>query len=172
MIDATQGLESQDMNLLSLANRYKKGIILLVNKWDLIEKETSTAQHFKKEIETKLGPLNFIPVLFISALNKQRIFKVIEKSMEVYENRRRKISTSALNKALLPVIEKYPPPAVKGKYIKIKYITQLPTETPTFAFFCNHPQYVKAPYERYLTNQLREHFNFSGVPVKMVFRNK
>lgn len=172
MIDATQGLESQDMNLISLANRYKKGIVLLVNKWDLIEKNTSTAQQFKKEIETKLGPLNFIPVLFISALNKQRIFKVVEESMEVYENRRRKIPTSALNKALLPVIEKYPPPAVKGKYIKIKYITQLPTETPTFAFFCNHPQYIRPPYERYLTNQLREQFNFSGVPVKMVFRNK
>jgi GTP-binding protein len=172
MIDAAQGLESQDMNLISLANRYKKGLVILINKWDLIEKDTSTAQHFKKEIENKLGPLNFIPVLFISVLNKQRIFKVVEKSLEVYENRQRKISTSALNKALLPLIEKYPPPAVKGKYIKIKYITQLPTETPTFAFFCNHPQYIKVPYERYLMNQLREAFNFSGVPIKVIFRNK
>ncbi len=172
MIDAAQGLEGQDLNLISLANRYKKGIVLLVNKWDLIEKDTSTAQHFKKEIESKLGPLNFIPVLFISALNKQRIFKVVEKSLEVSESRQRKISTSALNKALLPLIEKYPPPAVKGKYIKIKYITQLPTETPTFAFFCNHPQYIKPPYERYLMNQIREQFNFLGVPIKVVFRNK
>lgn len=172
LIDATMGLESQDMNLISLATRYKKGIVLLVNKWDLIERDTSTAQHFKKEIEKKLGPLDFVPVLFISVLNKQRIFKVVEKSLEVYESRRKKISTSALNKALLPLIEKYPPPAVKGKYIKIKYITQLPTETPTFAFFCNHPQYIKVPYERYLMNQIREQFNFTGVPINVIFRNK
>jgi GTP-binding protein len=172
MLDATQGLENQDMNLISLANRYKKGIVLLVNKWDLIEKDTVTARHFKTEMESKLGPLQFIPVLFISALNKLRIFKVVEKSMEVFENRQRKISTSSLNKALLPLIAKHPPPAVKGKYIKIKYITQLPTETPTFAFFCNHPQYIKPPYERFLMNQIRKQFNFIGVPVKVVFRNK
>lgn len=172
MIDATQGLESQDMNLISLANRYKKGILLLVNKWDLVEKDTSTAQKFRKEIENKLGPLSFVPVLFISVLNKQRIFQVVEKALEIYENRSRKVPTSALNKALLPMIEKYPPPAVKGKYIKIKYITQLPTETPTFAFFCNHPQYIQVQYERYLINNIRQHFNFSGVPVKVIFRNK
>lgn len=172
MLDATQGLEGQDMNLISLANRYKKGIMLLVNKWDLVEKDTSTAQKFKKEIENKLGPLSFVPVLFISVLNKQRIFQVVEKALEIYENRRKKVSTSALNKALLPLIEKYPPPAVKGKYIKIKYITQLPTETPTFAFFCNHPQYIQVQYERYLINNIRQQFNFSGVPVKVIFRNK
>ncbi|MBR9998132.1 MAG: ribosome biogenesis GTPase Der [Cyclobacteriaceae bacterium] len=172
MIDATLGLEGQDMNLISLANRYKKGILLLVNKWDLIEKDTATAQKFKKEVDSKLGPLSFVPILFISALNKQRIFQVVEKSMEIYENRQRKIPTSALNKALLPLIEKYPPPAVKGKYIKIKYITQLPTETPTFAFFCNHPQYIQVPYERYLMNNIREQFDFSGVPIKVIFRNK
>jgi GTPase len=172
MIDATQGMESQDMNLIALANRYKKGIVLLVNKWDLVEKDTSTARKFSKDIESKLGPLSFVPVLFISVLNKQRIFQVVEKAMEIYENRKRKIPTSALNKALLPLIEKYPPPAVKGKYIKIKYITQLPTETPTFAFFCNHPQYIQVPYERYLMNNIRDQFNFSGVPIKVIFRNK
>jgi GTP-binding protein len=172
MIEAATGLESQDMNLIALANRYKKGIILLINKWDLIEKDTSTAQRFKKDIDKKLGPLNFVPVLFISVKNKQRIFHVIEKSQEVFHNRQRKIPTSALNKSILPLIEKNPPPAVKGKYIKIKYITQLPTQTPTFAFFCNHPRYIKVPYERFLINQLREHFNFTGVPIKVVFRNK
>jgi len=172
MIEATTGLENQDINLISLASRYKKGIVLLVNKWDMIEKNTSTARHFKKEIETKLGPLNFVPVLFISVKNKQRIYKVVEISHEVFNNRKRKISTSALNRKILPLIEKNPPPAVKGKYIKIKYITQLPTETPTFAFFCNHPRYIKVPYERFLMNNLRTHFNFAGVPIKIVFRNK
>jgi GTP-binding protein len=172
MIDATQGFESQDMNLISLAAKYKKGIILLINKWDLIEKDSKTANNMKLEIENKLGPLSFIPVVFISAIHKQRIYNVVEKVMEVFENRKRKVSTSALNKALLPVIEKHPPPSIKGKYIKIKYITQLPTSTPTFAFFCNFPQYIKAPYERFLVNQLRNNFNYSGVPVKVVFRNK
>ncbi len=172
MLDATLGFESQDMNLIALANRYKKGIILLVNKWDLIEKDTSTAQKFKKEIENKLGPLSFVPVLFISAINKQRVFKVVETVTEVFENRKKKIPTSALNKALLPLIEKTPPPAIKGKYIKIKYITQLPTATPTFAFFCNFPRYIKPPYERFLINNLRDHFNFAGVPIKVIFRNK
>jgi len=172
MIDATQGLESQDVNLISLANKYKRGIVLLVNKWDLIEKDTKTAEKFTSDIQVKLGPLNYIPVLFISVLKKQRIFKVIETALEVYENRRRKISTSELNKILLPVIEKTPPPAFKGKYIKIKYITQLPISSPTFAFFTNHPKYIKAPYERFLINTIRANFNFSGVPVKVVFRNK
>jgi len=172
MIDATLGIESQDVNLIALAIRYKKGIVLLVNKWDLIEKETSTALRFKKEIESKLGPMSFVPVLFISAIYKQRIFKVVEIALQVFDNRQRKISTSALNKALLPIIEKKPPPAVKGKYIKIKYITQLPTNTPTFAFFCNHPQYIKLTYQRFLINNLRDKFNFTGVPIKVVFRNK
>jgi GTP-binding protein len=172
MIDATQGLESQDMNLISLANKYKKGIVLLINKWDLIEKDTKTADKFKKDMGEKLGPLNYIPVLFISVLTKQRIFKVVEEAMKVYENRSRKVPTSELNKILLPIIEKTPPPAIKGKYIKIKYITQLPTSTPTFAFFCNHPRYIKPPYERFIINAIRHHFEFKGVPIKVVFRDK
>jgi GTP-binding protein len=172
MIDALQGLESQDVNLISLANKYKKGIVLLINKWDLIGKDTGTAQKFVADIEEKLGPLNYIPILFISVLKKQRIFKVIEKALEVYENRKKKVSTSVLNKILLPLIEKTPPPAFKGKFIKIKYITQLPIPSPTFAFFTNYPKYIKAPYERFLINTIRAHFNFSGVPVKIIFRNK
>ena len=172
MIDATQGLESQDINLIGLANKYKKGIMLLVNKWDLIEKETKTAEEFTSSIEEKLGPLNYMPILFISVLKKQRIYKVIERALQVYENRNRKVSTSELNKLLLPIIERTPPPAFKGKYIKIKYITQLPTQSPTFALFTNHPKYIKAPYERFLINTLRSNFDFSGVPIKVVFRNK
>ncbi len=172
MIDATQGLESQDVNLIGLANKYKKGILLLINKWDLIEKETRTAEEFTSTIEEKLGPLNFIPVVFISVLKKQRIFKVVELALQVYENRNRKVSTSELNKLLLPIIERTPPPAFKGKHIKIKYVTQLPTHSPTFAFFTNHPKYIKAPYERFLINTMRSNFDFSGVPIKVVFRNK
>jgi GTP-binding protein len=144
----------------------------LVNKWDLIEKDTKTANKFKKDFDEKLGPFNYIPVIFISVLNKQRIFKVIELALEINDNRNRKVSTSELNKVLLPVIEKTPPPAYKGKYIKVKYITQLPISTPTFAFFTNHPQYIKEPYERFLVNTIRNNFNFSGVPIKVVFRNK
>ncbi len=172
MVDATQGLESQDINLIGLANKYKKGIMLLINKWDLIEKETRTAEAFTTTIEEKLGPLNYIPVIFISVLKKQRIFKVIEGALQIYENRKRKVSTSELNKVMLPVIERTPPPAFKGKYIKVKYITQLPTQSPTFAFFTNHPKYIKAPYERFLINTIRTNFDFSGVPIKVVFRNK
>ena len=172
MVDAIQGLESQDINLIGLANKYKKGILLLINKWDLIEKETRTAEAFTSTIEEKLGPLNYIPVIFISVLKKQRIFKVIESALQVYENRKRRVSTSELNKVMLPVIERTPPPAFKGKYIKVKYITQLPTQSPTFAFFTNHPKYIKAPYERFLINTIRANFDFSGVPIKVVFRNK
>jgi len=172
MIDATQGLESQDINLIGLASKYKKGILLLINKWDLIEKETKTAEAFTSTIEEKLGPLNYMPIIFISVLKKQRIFKVIEGALQVYENRNRKVPTSELNKLLLPIIERTPPPAFKGKYIKIKYITQLPTQSPTFAFFTNHPKYIKAPYERFLINNIRNNFDFSGVPIKVVFRNK
>jgi GTP-binding protein len=172
MIDATQGLESQDVNLIGLANKYKKGILLLINKWDLIEKETRTAEEFTTTIEEKLGPLNYMPIVFISVLKKQRIFKVVELALQVYENRNRKVSTSELNKLLLPIIERTPPPAFKGKHIKIKYITQLPTHSPTFAFFTNHPKYIKAPYERFLINTMRSNFDFSGVPIKVVFRSK
>ena len=172
LIDAQQGLESQDVNLISLAVRYKKGIVILINKWDLIEKDTNTADKFKKEIYDKQGTLNYIPVVFTSVVNKQRVFKSVELVLEVYENRQRKINTSQLNEVILPEIEQNPPPAHKGKYIKIKYITQLPTHTPTIAFFCNHPKYIKPPYERFLENRIRDHFNFIGVPINLVFRNK
>lgn len=144
----------------------------MVNKWDLIEKDSRTADQYKKSIMEKLGPFDYIPVIFSSVIAKQRIFQVIEKATQVYENRKKKIPGSALNEVMLAEIEKYPPPAVKGKYIKIKYVAQLPTKTPAFAFFCNHPQYIKAPYERYLENCLRRHFDFTGAPVKLIFRKK
>ena len=172
MIDATRGIEAQDVNIIGLAHKYRKGIVIMVNKWDLIEKDSNTMNAFKKDFEEKLGQMDFIPIIFTSVINKQRIFQAIEKAVEVYENRIQKIPTSKLNDAILPEIERYPPPAIKGKYIKIKYITQLPTHTPTIAFFCNLPQYIKAPYERYLENKLRTHFDFEGVPVKLVFRKK
>jgi len=172
MLDAALGLEAQDINIISLAHRRRKGIVLLVNKWDLIEKDNKTHKQFVDEIKAKLGPMGYIPLLFISVVKKQRIFQAIEKAIEVDEDRRKKVSTSALNDVLLPVIEKTPPPALKGKYIKIKYITQLPTHTPTFAFFCNLPQYIKEPYERFLENKIRENFGFEGVPINLVFRQK
>jgi GTPase len=172
MLDATQGLEGQDINLVALAHRYKKGLVILVNKWDLMQKDTHTAETYKQELLKKIAPLDYIPVLFTSTVKKQRIYQAIEKTLEVYESRRKKIATSALNKAMLAAIERYNPPAVKGKYIKIKYVTQLPTYTPVFAFFCNLPQYIKPPYKRYLENQLRSNFNLEGVPIKLVFRNK
>ncbi len=172
MIDAQTGLESQDMNIIGLAHKYKKGIVLMVNKWDLVEKNTKTADTFRKTFEEKLGPLSFIPVIFTSVLNKQRIMQTLELALTVNENRSRKITTSKLNEIIGKEIEKYPPPAVRGQYIKIKYITQLPTQTPTFAFFSNFPQYIKEPYERYLTNRIRDHFDYRGVPVKVVFRKK
>ncbi len=172
VIDTTRGLEAQDMNLISLALKYKKGIMLMMNKWDLIEKDSKTMNTFKAELEEKLGHLNWIPKIFTSVTEKQRIFQAIEMAVQVYENRIRKISTSQLNDALLPEIEYYPPPALKGKHIKIKYVTQLPTHSPTIAFFCNLPQYIKAPYERFLENKIRAKFEFDGVPIKLVFRKK
>ena len=172
MLDAQRGMEAQDMNIVQLAHKNKKGTLILVNKWDLIEKDTNTAEQFRKRIYERLGEYNYIPIIFTSMSTKQRVYQAIEKAAEVYENRQRRISTSQLNDKLLPEIEKYPPPAVKGKYIKIKYITQLPTNTPAFAFFCNHPQYVKAAYQRYLENRLRDHFNFEGVPLRIFFRKK
>ena len=137
-----------------------------------MQKETNTAEAYKKELLKKLMPLNYIPILFTSTVKKQRIYRAISKTLEVYENRKKRISTSMLNKVLLSAVEKYNPPAIKGKYIKIKYVTQLPTHTPIFAFFCNLPQYIKPPYKRYLENQLRTHFNLEGVPIKLVFRKK
>ncbi|WMN11880.1 ribosome biogenesis GTPase Der [Marivirga salinae] len=172
MIDATRGFESQDMQIIGLAHKNKKGIMIMVNKWDLVEKDGKTHDKFKKDIQEKLGPLDYIPIIFTSVIEKQRIFQAIELATKIYFSRTEKVTTSALNEAMLKEIEKYPPPALKGKYIKIKYVTQLPTYTPTFAFFCNLPQYIKPPYERYLENRLREHFDFEGVPVKLVFRKK
>ncbi|MDW3191594.1 MAG: ribosome biogenesis GTPase Der [Cytophagales bacterium] len=172
MIDAERGLESQDMNIISLAHKYRRGAVIFVNKWDLAERETNTAKKITDEIKEKLGPMQYIPIIFGSVLTKQRIFKVIETAIQVYENKAKKISTSKLNEAMLPEIEHYPPPAVRGKYIKIKYITQLPTRNPTFAFFCNHPKDIKESYERFLVNKLREKFDYQGVPLKAVFRKK
>jgi len=172
MLDATQGLEAQDMHILGLAHKNKKGMVILVNKWDLVEKDSNTARKFEEDMRKKLGELSYVPVLFVSVLEKQRIFKAIEMAIEVYHNRIQKVPTSELNNVMLKAIEAYPPPANKGKFIKIKYVTQLPTHTPVFAFFCNLPQYIKGPYERYLENKLREHFNFEGVPVSLVFREK
>ncbi len=172
MLDATRGIESQDLSIINLATKYKKGVLIMVNKWDLIEKDTLTANKYKLEIEEKLGLLSFIPIIFTSVVNKQRIFQVMELAMEVHENKSRKISTSTLNDVMLKEIEAYPPPALKGKYVKIKYVTQLPTQTPSFAFFCNLPQYVKPAYERYIENKIRKHFDFKGVPVNIFFRKK
>jgi GTP-binding protein len=172
ILDAERGIESQDMSIISLAQKYTKGMIIMVNKWDLIEKENNTSEQMRKEIVSKMGLLDFVPIIFTSVIKKQRIFQAIEKAIEVNENRTRKIPTSKLNDILLPEIENNPPPALKGKYIKIKYITQLPIHTPTFAFFCNLPQYIKAPYERFLENKIRKHFNFEGVPIRLFFRKK
>ena len=172
LVDAERGLEAQDINIISLADKYGKGIMIMVNKWDLIDKETNTVENLKKEFGEKLGLLNYIPIVFTSVIEKQRIFKAIETAISVNDNRNRKTSTSKLNDEMLPEIEHYPPPAIKGKYIKIKYITQLPTVTPSFAFFCNLPQYVKDPYKRFLENKLRAKFNLKGVPVRIFLRKK
>ncbi|RLD21699.1 MAG: ribosome biogenesis GTPase Der [Bacteroidetes bacterium] len=172
LVDATRGLESQDINIISLADKYGKGIMLMVNKWDLVDKETNTAAELKKVYAEKLGLLNYMPIVFTSVTEKQRIFKAIETAIEVNNNRSQKISTSKLNDAMLPEIENYPPPAIKGKYIKIKYVTQLPTVTPSFAFFCNLPQYVKSPYKRFLENKLRDKFNLKGSPIRVYLRKK
>ncbi|MCR9065550.1 MAG: ribosome biogenesis GTPase Der [Cytophagales bacterium] len=172
LLDAEKGLESQDVHIIAHAHNAKKGIVLMVNKWDLIEKDSKTADKMQKEILERLAPMNYMPMIFASALNKQRIFQVIEKAMEVYQGRQEKIPTSKINAVMLPIIERTPPPAVKGKHIKIKYITQLPTPSPTFVFFCNLPQYIKESYERFLINQLREAFGFEGVVITAFFRKK
>jgi len=172
LLDAQKGITAQDLSIYSLAVKKGKGIVVLVNKWDTMEKETNTARDYEKELKKRLAPFNDVPVIFISATEKTRIFKAIEVAIEVYENRQRKISTSELNKVILKAIEAYHPPVVRGHPIKIKYITQLPTVVPSFAFFCNFPDDVKQPYKNYLENQLRERFNFSGVPVRLFFRKK
>lgn len=172
MIDATRGLEAQDSNLISLGIKNNKGILIVVNKWDLIEKDHKTMDKFKDDMLEKLGENRWIPIIFTSVVNKQRILQAIELAVKVYENKTRKIPTSKLNDVILAEIERYPPPAWKGKYIKIKYITQLPTRNPVIAFFCNLPQYIKAPYTRYLENRIRENFDFKGVPIKVTYKKK
>lgn len=172
VVDAERGLESQDVNIIVLAHKQNKGIVIMVNKWDLIEKDTKTAETFKKDMQEKLAPIDYIPMIFASVVTKQRIFQVIEKAVEVYNNKTKRIPTSELNDAMLPEIVHYPPPALKGKHIQIKYITQVPGRSPAFAFFCNHPQYIQTSYTRFLENKLREKFDFEGVPVRLFFRKK
>ena len=172
MIDAQTGIEGQDLNIFRLTQKKKKGIVILVNKWDLIEKGTKTAKEYEEKIKHKIAPFSDVPIIFVSVLEKQRIFKAMEVALDVQERRSTKIPTSKLNEIMLAAIEHYPPPAVKGKHVKIKYVTQLPLYTPTFAFFCNHPTAVKDEYRNYLENQLRKHFNFTGVSVTIYFRQK
>ena len=172
IVDATRGFESQDQKIFDLAKKNNKGIVILVNKWDLIEKDTQTSKKFIEHIKKQIAPFEDVPIIFMSAKNKQRIFKAIEEAMKVFENRKKKIKTSKLNEIMLPLIQKNPPPAYKGKYIKIKFATQLPTHSPKFAFFANLPQYIKEPYKRYLENRLRENFDFKGVPIEIYFRKK
>lgn len=172
MLDATQGIESQDLNLLFLAHKNGKGVVILVNKWDLYEKETNTAKEYEAHIKSRTAPFTDYPVVFISALNKQRIFQAIETATNVYDSLSNKIKTSKLNDVLLPIISATPPPGIKGKTISIKYIQQLPSKSVCFAFFCNLPQYISESYKRFLENQLRDHFDFKGVPIKIFFRKK
>lgn len=172
MIEATEGVMAQDMNIYNLIIKNKKGVVVLVNKWDLIEKETNTSKEFEAKIKQKLAPFTDVPILFISAINKQRVIKALEEATKVYNNRVRKISTSKLNEVMLDIINQSPPPSIKGKWIKIKFVTQLPTYSPAFAFFCNLPQYVKDSYKRFLENKLRENFDFKGVPIQIFMRKK
>ena len=172
MIDATQGMESQDVNIFWLIQKNKKGIVIVVNKWDLVEKDTKTHKAFEDGIYEKISPFRDVPIIFTSVTNKQRIFKTLEAAKQVYLNRKKVITTHKLNDVLLPLIAQTPPPTIKGKYIKIKFVTQLPTQTPSFAFFCSHPQYVKDPYKRFLENKIRENFDFTGTPIQIYCREK
>lgn len=172
VLDATRGFDGQVQNIFWLAERNRKGIVILVNKWDLVEKDNKSFKEYQKIIRKEMEPFTDVPIVFISVLTKQRIYKAIETAVEVYKNRTKKIKTSKLNEVLLPIIDKYPPPANKAKYVKIKYIMQLPTPQPQFAFFCNLPQYVKDPYKRFLENKLRENFGFEGVPISIYMRKK
>ncbi|GAC1419160.1 MAG: ribosome biogenesis GTPase Der [Flavisolibacter sp.] len=172
LLDAEKGITAQDINIFSLAARKGKGIVVLVNKWDLMEKQTNSAKDYEKKLKDKLAPFNDIPIIFISAKEKTRIFKAIEIGLEVYENRQRKINTALLNEVILKAIEAYHPPVVRGNAVKIKYITQLPTPVPSFAFFSNYPDDIKTPYKNYLENKLREHFTYTGVPIRLFFRKK
>ncbi len=172
ILDATRGVEAQDLSIFDLIIKNRKGVVVMVNKWDLIEKETNTMKEFEQEIRNRIAPFNDVPIIFTSAVEKKRLLNVLESALEVYENRVRKIQTSELNKVMLEAIEDFTPPSVKGKFIKIKYVTQLPTLAPTFAFYCNLPQYIKDPYKRYLENQIRKHWDFTGVPIQIFMRKK
>lgn len=172
LIDATRGMEAQDLNIFHLIERNKKGVVIVVNKWDLIEKNNKTMLEYEKELRNKISPFKDVDIIFASALTKQRLLKTLEAALRVYENRQQKLKTSELNRILLEAIEDYPPPSLKGKYVRIKYVTQLPTSTPSFAFYCNLPQYVKEPYKRFLENKIRENWNFTGVPIQIFMRKK
>jgi GTP-binding protein len=172
LIDATAGITAQDLNIFHLCERNRKGVVLLVNKWDLMEKETNTAKKLEEEIKNRIAPFTDVPIIFTSVVNKQRVHKALEEAVKVFQNKIRKVPTSKLNKIMLPYIDAFPPPATKGKSISIKYITQLSAGAPTFAFFCNLPQYISATYKRYLENKMRENFEFSGVPITIFFRSK
>jgi GTP-binding protein len=172
MVDAQEGIESQDINIFHLAEKNKKGIMVVINKWDLIEKNTKTVKVFEEQIRDKIAPFTDVPIVFTSVTEKQRLLKVIETADMVFKNRAKKIPTSKLNDVMLPLIENYPPPALKGKHVKIKYVTQIAGTSPMFAFFCNLPQYIKEPYKRYIENKLLENFDFSGVPIQVFFRQK
>ena len=173
MLDASQGLEQQDINIFSLIQRNNKGVVVVVNKWDLVEKNNNTHREFEELIRSRIAPFDDVPIVFTSVLNKQRVFKVLETAKQVYESRSRRIPTSELNELLLPIVkEQNPPPSVKGKWIKIKYVTQLPTHYPQFVFFCNLPQYIRDPYKRYVENRIREIWDFHGVPISIFFRAK
>ncbi len=172
MLDATVGIELQDLKIFSIIVQRKKGVVILVNKWDAIEKDSKTTLDFEKRIKEKIAPFSDVPIVFISATEKQRIYQAIDKVLEVYNNKQIKIPTHQLNEVMLAEIEKYGPPAYRGEYIKIKYVTQLPSSTPSFAFFCNHPNYIKEPYRNYLENRMREQFKLSGVPINIFFRKK
>jgi GTP-binding protein len=172
VIDATRGFEGQDENIFWLAEKNKKGVVILINKWDLVEKETNTMRDFEEQVRREIAPFTDVPIIFISALTKQRVYKAIETAVEVFENRKKRISTSKLNDTMLGIIKHNSPPSNKGKFVKVKYCMQLPTPTPQFVFFSNLPQYVKEPYKRFLENKMRELFNFSGVPIVIYFRQK
>ena len=172
LLDATRGFDGQVQNIFWLAQRNNKGIVILVNKWDLVEKETNSVKQYTEKIKEAISPFEDVPILFVSVLNKQRIFKAIETAVEVFKNRTKRIPTRKLNDTMLPIIEKTPPPSYKGKYVKIKYCTQLPTPYPQFAFFCNLPQYIRDPYKRFLENKLRANFDFTGVPITIFMRKK
>jgi len=172
VVDAERGMEAQEVNLINLGNRQGKGMVIMVNKWDLIQKDTKTADKYKKEIMEKLSPIDYLPIVFASALEKQRIFQVVEKAVAVYDNKNKKIPTAKLNDTMLPEIQRQPPPSMKGKFINIKYITQVNARFPSFVFFCNLPQYIQPSYERFLENKLRHYFDFEGVPLRIIFRKK